>query len=109
MVEIETTPLEYFLSLLTEEMGEVSQGIGKAGRFGIDTPGVKDPLSGEIRMDLTPRKYIAKELGDVLAATMYGVERGVISLDEVEEAAEAKLAKLLDPEAKDNMGRRLAP
>lgn len=100
---------QYFLALLTEEMGEVAQLIGKAGRFGIDTPGVKDPLTGHVDMDKTPRTCLEKELGDVLAAVAYAEERGVVNRQAIMEAAEAKLAKLLDPDTTDNLGRRLAP
>lgn len=54
----------YGLALLTEECGEVLQLIGKAGRFGIDTPGVKDPLTGVVDMGVTPRTKLVEECGE---------------------------------------------
>lgn len=105
MTEIE----RYALDLLMEETGEVGQCIGKAGRFGLDTPGVKDPLTGEVDMTITPRRALAKELGDVIAAVHYAILRGVISKDALEAAAHRKYTKLIDPNSKDNLGRRLAP
>lgn len=107
---------DYGLSLLTEEIGEsialfglILQIIGKAGRFGIDTPGVRDPLSGAVDMSITPRTKLQEELGDVIAAIGYLGDRGVIDLAQVDARAIKKLTKLLNPDSKDNLGRRLAP
>lgn len=107
---VELTGIEqYALGLLVEEPGEVLQLVGKALRFGLDTPGVKDALTGEVDMSLTPRTALAKELGDVLAVIEYTLRRGVVDRDAVNKQQFRKLGKLLDPEALDNLGRRLAP
>lgn len=99
----------YGLALLTEECGEVLQLIGKAGRFGIDTPGVKDPLTGVVDMGVTPRTKLVEECGDLIAAIDYLAGRGVLDPREIEQRRKYKLGKLLDPNSKDNLGRRLAP
>lgn len=99
----------YALALLTEECGEVLQLIGKAGRFGLDTPGVKDPRTGVVDMTMTPRTMLPKELGDVFAAVDYSVQRGVIDGSELAAAHVSKITKLLSPASRDNLGRRLAP
>lgn len=106
----------YGLSLLTEEVGEVLQVfanilqlIGKAGRFGIDTPGVKDPLTGVVDMNVTPRTKLVEECGDVIAAIDYLGGKGILDPRAIEQRRKYKLGKLLDPESKDNLGRRLAP
>ncbi len=59
----------YACGLLVEECGEILQLIGKAIRFGIDTPG-PDGTSARQRLNA--------ECGDVLAAIDYGVAAGVI-------------------------------
>lgn len=105
MIDAET----YALGLFTEECGEVQQLVGKALRFGLDTPGVKDPLSGEVLTDKTPRAMLAKELGDVMAAIDYAITRGVIDGPDLARARLAKFRKLINANAKDNLGRRLAP
>jgi NTP pyrophosphatase (non-canonical NTP hydrolase) len=104
-----TTVETYGLALLTEECGEVLQLIGKAGRFGLDTPGVKDPLTGVVDMTVTPRTKLVEELGDLLAAVEYLSRRGVVDGFEVGRRYSVKLHRLLDPESRDNLGRRLAP
>ncbi len=103
------TPETYGLALLTEECGETLQLIGKAGRFGLDTPCVKDPLTGVVDMSVTPRTKLVEELGDLLAAIEYLSRRGVVDGDAVYLRYSAKLEKLLDPESRDNLGRQLAP
>lgn len=105
----ERTPEAYGLGLLCEEMGEVLQLIGKARRFGMDTPGIKDPLTGQIDMEATPRTLLPKEGGDVMAALDYLQCRGVLTKEALQKHRLAKLHKLLDPDSKDNLGRRLAP
>jgi NTP pyrophosphatase (non-canonical NTP hydrolase) len=109
MHEIDKEAEEYGMNLLVEEMAEVLQGIGKRGRFGMDTPGVKDPLTGLVDMSITPRTYMAKELGDVMAAIDYCVARGIFNKRDIMQYRLRKLWKLLNPESKDNLGRRLAP
>lgn len=99
----------YALGLLTEEMGEAAQLIGKALRFGIDSAGVKDPLSGHIDMTTTARQRLNVELGDVLAAIRYACDRGLVDPQEVNRYAVAKHKKLVDPNSKNNAGGRLAP
>lgn len=99
----------YGLALLTEECGEVLQLIGKAGRFGIDTPGVKDPLTGIVDITVTPRTKLIEECGDLIAAIHYLACRGVIDSGALDNRMIIKLKKLLDPNSKDNLGRRLAP
>lgn len=98
----------YCLGLLVEEGGEADQLIGKALRFGIDTPGVKR-LDGTIDMEATPRSMLAVELGDKMAAIRFAMAHGIVDADTVAKAADAKFAKLTDPEARDNLGRPLAP
>lgn len=94
----------YALALLTEECGEVLQEIGKAGRFGIDTP-----FNPEGAFGVTPRRSLAKEVGDLLAAIYYADMRGVLNLDEIYEYKNRKLDKLMNPNSKDERRRRLAP
>lgn len=72
------TAQDYALALLVEECGEIMQLLGKAGRFGIDTPGVKDPLTGHVDMSVTSRVRLNIECGDILAAIDYAVAAGVI-------------------------------
>lgn len=114
--EIPTTAETYGPALLTEEIGEivivlgsVLQLIGKAGRFGMDTPGVRDPLTGAVDMAVTPRTKLVEETGDLIAAVDYLCHRGILDIDAVYARRASKLRKLLDPDAKDNLGRRLAP
>jgi hypothetical protein len=105
------TPAEveiYCLGLLAEEMGEALQLIGKALRFGLDTPGVKR-LDGTIDMEATPRSMLAVELGDLLAGIDFAQGHGVVSAYATVSAKELKYAKLIDGDAKDNLGRQLAP
>lgn len=99
----------YGLALLTEECGEVLQLIGKAGRFGMDTPGVKDALTGEIDMSVTPRIKLIGEIGDLLAAARYVLTRDIVDAESAYKHAQWKYEKLVDPNSKDNLGRRLAP
>lgn len=101
------TTVTYVLGLLAEEGGEISQWVGKALRFGIDTPGRLDAngkVSGE-----TPRTLLPDELGDMLAAVQFALAHGVFNRAKVFDARDRKLAKLLNPAARDNLGRQLAP
>lgn len=98
----------YCLGLLAEEMGEALQLIGKALRFGLDTPGVKR-LDGTIDMALTPRNMLSTELGDAMAAIAFAHEHGICSAIATSVAYRNKFAKLTDPEARDNLGGPLAP
>lgn len=98
----------YCLGLLVEEMGEALQLIGKAMRFGLDSPGVKR-LDGMIDMDFTPRSGLPIELGDLLAAIDFNTDHGTMNRDAIFSQLRKKYAKLTDPDAKDNLGRPLAP
>lgn len=98
----------YALGLLVEEMGEALQLIGKALRFGLDTPGVKR-LDGSVDMEATPRTMLAVEIGDIRAAADFAGYGGVFSANETFQRRDEKLRKLMDPESKDNLGRPLAP
>ena len=97
-----TDTIQYTLGLLAEECGEVVQEIGKAWRFGLTTPTTQGSRG-------TAHDHITTELGDVLAAIRYAAARGVVDLDQIEARAEMKLTRLLDPDSRDNLGRRLAP
>lgn len=99
----------YALALLTEECGETLQTIGKAGRFGIDTPGVKHPYTGIVDMSITPRTELTKELGDLMAAVEYAAAAGIVDIAAVHKRRIEKVRKLIDPASVDNLGRRLAP
>lgn len=100
--------VRYALGLLVEEMGECLQLIGKAMRFGIDTPGVKR-LDGTIDETKTARTMLPVELGDLTAGIDYAVKCGLIDTQAMLEARVTKRDKLLDPHARNNLGGRLAP
>jgi hypothetical protein len=74
----QVTAQDYALALLVEECGEILQLLGKAERFGIDTPGVKGPLTGHVDMNVTSRVRLNIECGDILAAIDYAAAAGVI-------------------------------
>lgn len=103
----ELTVETYVLGLLAEEAGEVLQWVGKSLRFGYDTPGRKD-ASGAVTGE-TPRDLLPGEIGDILAAIDFAVAHGLLDRSAIEAARTAKLAKLLNPAARDNLGRQLAP
>ena len=103
MSEIE----KYTLGLVAEEAGEVLQWIGKALRFGIDTPGKLD-ASGRVSGE-TPRTLLPGELGDLLAAVEFMMLHGIVERQAVIAAKAKKLARLTDLAALDNLGRPLAP
>lgn len=95
----------YCLALIAEECGEAVQLIGKALRFGIDTPGkLGAPFNGQ-----TARTNLAIELGDIRAAITFAAAHGLVDEAAVRTAEYAKIAKLMNPEARDNLGRQLAP
>lgn len=96
---------DYARGLLGEEAGEIVQMLGKAARFGIDTPGPdRAPYFGA-----TAREGLELECGDMLAAIDWAIEAGLIRRTVIDGQRARKLAKLLDPESRDNLGRRLAP
>lgn len=90
----------YALGLLGEEMGEAAQAIGKWLRFGPDHVN---------RLRVTPRVTLTIELGDVMAAIEYAILAGLIDRADVGQAAHGKLQRLLDANAQDDQGQRLAP
>jgi hypothetical protein len=105
MVEKPIDAQEYALGLLNEETSEVGLMVGKAIRFGIDTPGPDAaPYYG-----MTAREALNLEAGDVMAAIDYACTCGLLNAEVVTQQAGRKLRKLLNPEARDNLGRRLAP
>ena len=94
----------YALGLLAEESGEVCQLVGKALRFGLDTPHRPDNPKAH-----DARGMLELEVGDILAAIRYAIAAGLIRKDAIEAQANAKFAKLANPESRDNLRRRLAP
>ena len=96
---------QYALGLMVEEMGETLKLIGKALRFGLDTPG---PATPEYR-GLTAREMLPFEVGDLHAAIRWAAMAGVVKMSAANVAETAKLAKLLNPESRDAQGNRLAP
>jgi hypothetical protein len=95
----------YALGLMVEEMGEASAMIGKALRFGLDTPGPQaEPYCGR-----TARDGLELELGDVAASHRWADLDGVIRLGAVDDRRDSKLRKLTISGQTDNLGRPLAP
>lgn len=105
--ETPADPVLYALGLLAEEAGEIVQLVGKALRFGLDTPGIKEP-NGTISPD-TPRSRLPAEIGDLFAAAVFACAHGLLDGAAIDQAKESKLSRLLDPAARDNLGRQLAP
>ena len=105
--QLPTEAETYALGLLAEEAGEVLQLVGKALRFGVDTPGRLGP-DGKVTGE-TPRTLLPAEVGDLLAAVAFAIGHDLLDGREVYEAKKRKLAKLLNPRAVDNLGRPLAP
>ena len=77
------------LDMLVEECAEVIQAAMKARRFGLNgAPGYAG---------IKPREEIVKEIGDVLACIelmQFGVGSVFLYASELEEAKQAKLAKI---------------
>lgn len=95
----------YALGLLVEEAGEIAQAVGKALRFGLDSPGPDAaPYHGR-----TARQLLNMETGDMAAATLWATADGVLDEEAIADRGDAKLQKLLSPDSRDNLGRRLAP
>jgi hypothetical protein len=94
------SPVEAFcLGKIVSECGEFSQTAGNALCYGIDTPD-----SG-----MSARARLEEELGDIHAAICFASLHGVVSATAIAQRSSRKLAKLLDPSQKDNLGRPLAP
>lgn len=97
--------IHYALALIGEESSEIGVIVGKALRFGLDARGPDGPpYHGSNARELLPI-----EAGDVLAALRYAALCGILDLVDVERCADAKLAKLLDPDCYDANGNPLAP
>lgn len=90
----------YALALITEEMCEAGCHIGRAQRFGLDTKGEDG---------VTEREGLERELGDMQASIEYAIHAGLVRGNLVRARASLKLTKLLSPDSRDNLGRRLAP
>lgn len=100
-------PLNYAWNLIGEECAETASIAFRGNRFGRETPSFRTVTGGVAPS--TPLSHLHLELGDVLAAIRYGVKRGLIDNGLLLFHAQAKIARLLDPNAVDNLGRRLAP
>lgn len=96
---------DYARGLLGEEASEIGVALGKAQRFGLDTPGPETPPY----LGMTARQMVELECGDMLAAIEWAIRAGLIHGGAVNDRKRWKLAKLLNPESRDNLGRRLAP
>lgn len=73
------------LNILQEECAEVIQVISKCRRFGIDNSH-KDGI--------TQRQKLTQEIGDVSAMISLLIDHGVVSVEDIEIAEQAKFAKL---------------
>ncbi len=79
---------QYEIGVLSEECGEVVQIIGKTLRHGYDSYN-PDDKSKRTNLDL-----IHDEIGDVLGATSFAVERGLLDVTKLENSRIDKLNKL---------------
>lgn len=75
------------LAILSEELGEVQQVIGKILRHGYDSAPPKDPAD-------TNRSALVREAGDVLVALRLMYDSGDISLDDVLARTQEKLVNI---------------
>lgn len=74
------------MDILQEECAEVIQAVSKISRFGIDNVKPGKPK--------TNREHLEEELGDMLAMIDIMLDRGVITLENLEVAKQAKIEKL---------------
>lgn len=74
------------MSILQEECAEVIQAVSKIMRFGIDNYKPGKPR--------TNREHLEEELGDLLAMIDLLQSNGVVSLESLETAKNAKFEKL---------------
>jgi NTP pyrophosphatase (non-canonical NTP hydrolase) len=74
------------MDITQEECAEVIQAISKISRFGIDNLKPSKPK--------TNREHLEEELGDMLAMVDIMLEKGVVSLDNLNIAKAAKIEKL---------------
>lgn len=72
------------LRIAQEECAEVIQAISKVFRFGIDG----------VHNGVTNQAHLEEEIGDLVCMIDLLMERGIVSVDRVDEAARAKLTKL---------------
>lgn len=92
----------YCIGLLGEEASEIAVEASRGARFGYDTPASVSPPESVV-------EAITRECGDVLAAIEFACRHKVLDRNNVIEAARTKLRKLLDPDRRDYIDRRLAP
>lgn len=81
-----TKQQEEILRILQEECGEVVQMVSKVCRFGIDGQHLKDGS--------TNRERLAEELGDLACMLQLAVTSGIITEDDLLDAAFNKEEKL---------------
>jgi NTP pyrophosphatase (non-canonical NTP hydrolase) len=74
------------MDITQEECAEVIQAISKISRFGIDNYKPGKPK--------TNREHLEEELGDMLAMIDIMLEKGVVTLDNLNIAKAAKIEKL---------------
>ena len=77
---------EEILNIAQEECAEVIQAISKCRRFGIDETHLKAGKSN--------REHLSEEVGDLLAMIQLMVDNGVVTVGDIEDAKQAKFAKL---------------
>ncbi len=86
--ETKPLPFQYELAVLGEECGEVVQIVGKTMRFGHDSSSPNNPTQ-------TNYDLLHEEVGDILAAIDFGVERGFLDRERLETRRFMKRKKLL--------------
>lgn len=74
------------LDITQEECAAVVVAVSKTSRFGLDNYKPGKPL--------TNRQHLAEELGDLQAMIDLCIVTGIVNKDEVDVAAENKIAKL---------------
>ena len=72
------------LLITQEECAEVIQAVSKVFRFGIDG----------IHNGVTNQSHLEEEIGDLVCMIDLLMERGIVSVEAVDNAARAKLTKL---------------
>jgi NTP pyrophosphatase (non-canonical NTP hydrolase) len=72
------------LRITQEECAEVIQAISKVFRFGIDG----------VHNGVTNQSHLEEEIGDLVCMVDLLLERGIVNIDNVDNAARAKLIKL---------------
>ena len=77
--------------------------VGRAMRFGIDTPSTTGPGAETARLAVWSRMLVAR------ACLEAAMPQATTDGTAMRSSRDRKLAKLLDPASVDNLGRRLAP